>query len=110
MEQTQMKEQEHDPEGLPLSRELPAVRQHDQVTETSPDPLTALPQGAGIVGQSGPNQPEARAVGMEAAKSPASSSIPEYKQPLSRLPNVITARQVYEDDSNPDGRVSGRQR
>src|SRR5208282_899294 len=38
---------QHDPEGLPLSRELPAVRQHDQVSETSPSPLTAPPQGAG---------------------------------------------------------------
>lgn len=98
-----MKEQEHDPEGLPLSRELPAVRQHDQVTETSPDPLTALPQGAGIVGSEGPNQPAAREVGMESAKSPASTSVPEYKQPVSRLPERITAREIQADRSNPDG-------
>ena len=88
-----------------------AVRQHTvmippDLEPTSPNPLTAPPCGAGPVGQSGPAQPAAREVGIEAAKSPTSTSVPQYKPTVSRLPERITAREIQADRSNPDGCIA----
>jgi len=108
MTHDQKAHEETDPEGLPIHRRL--SNQGDEIaptssgiTPTSPTPLTARPSGAGAVGQSDPGQPAAREVAVESAKSPAKSAIPEYRAPASRLPEVITARQVANDRSNPDG-------
>jgi hypothetical protein len=87
-----------------------AVVTHDEVEVTSPNSLTAPPQGAGAVGQRDPGQPAAREVPIEPAKSPAANPITEYKQPMSRLPERITAREIQDDRSNPDGRISEVQR
>jgi hypothetical protein len=101
------KETETDPEGLPLNRQM---KPHDQVQPTSPSPLSGKPSGF-IVGSTAPGHSEAPRVAVEGPKATKQSDVQEYQQPRhDSLPDVITARQVYEDDSNPDGRVSGRQR
>jgi hypothetical protein len=88
-------EQEHDPDGVPTNNRQMS-KQADEVqptsagiVPTSPAPLTARPDGAGPVGQSGPN--------LESGRSPASSSIPEYRHPPSHLPQTISAKEVAAD-------------
>jgi hypothetical protein len=90
---------------------------------TSATPLNAKP-AAYEVGQSDPGQPAAPTVGMETSTAGA-PRVPEvggesafgmnaqpekntglvqaYKQPASGLPDSISARQIYNDRSNPDG-------
>lgn len=85
----------------------------DEVTETSsgiqptsPTPLSGKPSGY-MVGSTAPGASEAPQVAVESAKSPKQSAIPEYQAPASRLPDTISAREIYNDRSNPDGCVSG---
>ena len=96
-----------DPEGLPLDREL--SKQADEVqptssgiTPTSPTPLTARPAGF-IVGSEGPGQPAAPEISVQAPKAARGNDVKEYKQPTHDLPETISARQIYNDRSNADG-------
>jgi hypothetical protein len=95
---------------------------HD-ATETSPTALTGKPAGY-IVGSEGPGQPAAPTIAVESpttttarvpevggesafgmnAKPERGDAIPEYRQPLSRLPETIDASN---DFSNPDGCAEG---
>jgi hypothetical protein len=107
---TMKNENEVDPEGLPLDRRM---KQNDQVTETSsglevtsPNALSGRPSGF-MVGSTAPGASEAPQVAVESVKSPKQSAIPEYRAPASRLPDTISAREIYNDRSNPDGCVSG---
>jgi hypothetical protein len=102
---------EADPEGLPLSRQM---KPHDEVQPTSPGvqvtnptPITARP-AAYQVGQSDPGQPAAPQIAVEATKPTRGNDVQEYRPSVSsRLPDVITAREVANDRSNADGCVSG---
>jgi hypothetical protein len=112
---------------------LPAVRQHDSETPNQTlgvsVSLPRRPDAAGyLVGQateSTPTAPEpvARVAGAPGGRSvptvggessfgmnaqPERGSVVEYRQPETRLPERISAQEVYLDDTNPDGRVSGR--
>ncbi|MGA7557857.1 MAG: hypothetical protein WBV60_11060 [Terriglobales bacterium] len=106
-------EETHDPDGVPTNNRQ--MKQNDQVTETSagvevtsPTPLSGKP-AAYQVGQSDPGQPAAPLIAVEAPKSQRSNAIPEYRPSVSsRLPDTISARDVYNDDSNCDGRIAGR--
>jgi hypothetical protein len=84
----------------------------DQVTETSPGlkvtsatPLSGKPSGF-IVGSEGPGASEAPEVAVEAPKAARGNAVPEWKPLPSNLPDVITAREVANDRSNPDGCVA----
>jgi hypothetical protein len=83
-----------------------AVVTHDEVEVTSPSPLTGKPAGVKVDEVDDPGAVNAPQIAVESAKSPASTSVPEYKQPLSRLPDQISARQIQADRSNPDGCVA----
>jgi hypothetical protein len=108
-----MKNEELDPEGKPIGRPM---RQQDEVSETSagvtptsPSPLSGKPSALKLDQVNDPGAVNAPRVAVESSKSPRGDGIPEWKPPVgSRLPEVITAREVFEDDSNCDGRVSGR--
>jgi hypothetical protein len=84
-----------------------SIATHD-VEETSATPLPGRP-AAYQVGQSDPGQPEAPSIAVEAAKTATTrepergNAIPEYRQPAHNLPDQISAREVYDDASNPDG-------
>jgi hypothetical protein len=104
-------EKEVDPEGLPLNR---AMKPHDESTPTSPGirvtdptPLVARPASY-IVGQTAPGQPSAPQVAVEGSRAVQGNSVPEYKWPALNLPDTISAREIYLDDTNPDGRVANR--
>jgi hypothetical protein len=73
------------------------------ITETSPTPLAARP-AAFIVGGTGPGQPSAPTI---AVKATTQGGISEYAPRPSRLPEQISARQITNDDSNPDGCAEG---
>ena len=97
-----MKEQEHDPEGFPINREL----SRDEVEVTSPMPLSGKPSGF-IVGGTAPGASQAPEVAVEAPKAARGNSIPEYHQPdHAGLPETITAKQIQADRSNPDGCIA----
>jgi hypothetical protein len=103
---TQSKE-ELDPEGMPINRQLTKQRDVEPtssgITPTSPSPLTARPAGY-LVGSSGPGQPQAPAVAAESPRAVQGNSVPEYRPTaLSRLPEQISARELANDRSNPDG-------
>lgn len=103
-------EQTHDPEGLPLDLKL-SKQASDEVTPTgsgvvptSPTPLTARPSGY-LVGSEAPGHSTAPESKVEGTRSSSQPSVQEYKAPVSRLPDSISARDVYNDRTNPDGRV-----
>jgi hypothetical protein len=105
-------EKEVDPDELETSPGL-------QVT--SPNALVAKPAGY-IVGSEGPGQPPAPTIAVEAPTTatarvpevggesafgmnaaPERGGVVEYRQPATRLPDAISAREIANDRSNPDG-------
>jgi hypothetical protein len=106
-------EEELTPEGLPLNRQM---KQNDQVTETSPglevtspNALSGRPSGF-MVGQTAPGASEAPRIAVESPRAVQGNAVPEYKWPALNLPEQLSARQIHEDRSNPDGCSDGRQR
>lgn len=120
-------EQEHDPEGLPISRQM---KQNDQVTPTSagivptsPTPLSGKPASY-LIGGEGPGQPAAATIAVEApttatarvpevggessfgqnARPERGGPIPEYKAPPSRLRDIATREIADDAASYTDGR------
>jgi hypothetical protein len=103
-----MKQQEVDPEGVPLDRKM---KSQDEVTETSPgivptgpSPLTGKPAGLKLDEVDDPGAVNAPRIAVEASKAARGNAVPEYRPSVSsQLPDQISARQVQADRSNPDG-------
>jgi hypothetical protein len=105
---------ELDPEGKPIGREMRPVQQ-DEVTETSsgivptsPSPLTGRPAALKLDQVDDPGAVNAPRIAVQATKGEGKNTVKEYvPSVVSRLPETISAREIYNDRSNPDGCVSG---
>lgn len=95
-------EQTHDPDGVPTGNRQMSKQASDEVTPTSPTPLSGRPSGF-IVGSTAPGHSEAPMISVEAPRAERGNWVEEYPQPASRLPERITAREIQADRSNPDG-------
>jgi hypothetical protein len=100
------KNEQTDPEGLPIDRKM---KSQDEVqptspgiTVTSPNSLSGKPASY-LVGSEAPGHSTAPESKVEGTRSSSQSGVQEYKAPVSRLPDSISARDVYNDRTNADG-------
>jgi hypothetical protein len=101
-------EVKHDP-GRGTDKQPQMSKQSDEITPTapglevtSPNALSGKPSGY-LVGSGAPGHVTAPESKVEGTRSSAQSAIPEYRHPPSRLPEQISAREIANDRSNPDG-------
>jgi hypothetical protein len=100
--------QEHDPDGLPTNNRQMS-KQADEITPTSsgitptsPNALSGKPSGF-MVGSTAPGASEAPQIAVEGPRAARGNDVKEYKQPGHDLPETISAREIANDRSNPDG-------